>query len=172
MGLRSKLFVAGGDYRRLFHNRAFLLLWSGQTVSVFGDAFFNLTVMWVVWSETQSTFQTAIIQAIWQLPDILFAPLAGVMADRWDRKRIILITNLLSAVAVGALAIVMASSGQLSPMVAYVAVFVLNSLTSFLNPARASIMPTVVGPDMLTTASGLFSTAREAASLLGNAMTG
>ena len=44
--------------------------------------------MWVVWSETQSTLQTAVIQAIWHLPDVLFAPLAGVFADRWNRKAI------------------------------------------------------------------------------------
>ncbi|MDE0684426.1 MAG: MFS transporter [Candidatus Poribacteria bacterium] len=172
MGLRAKLSVVGRDYSRLFSNSAFRLLWTGQTVSAFGDAFFNVTVAWIVWSETRSTLQTAIIQAIWQLPDILFAPLAGVMADRWDRKRIMLITNLLAAVAVGAVAIIMASSGQLSPLVAYLAIFTLNSLTTFLNPARASIMPAVVGPAMLTTASGMFSAANQAASLLGNAMAG
>ena len=102
MALLDKLLLRGSDHSRLFHNRAFVLLWSGQTGSVFGDAFFNLAVMWLVWAETQSTLQTAIIQAIWHLPDVLFAPLAGVLADRWDRKSIMVTTSVAAAAVVGA----------------------------------------------------------------------
>ncbi len=90
-----------------------MLLWSGQSVSYFGDAFFNLAVMWVVWSETQSTLQTAIIQAVWHIPDITFAPLAGVLADRWDRKAIMVTTNVGAAAVVGAVALVVVLVGHL-----------------------------------------------------------
>ncbi len=159
-------------FRRLSRNRSFALLWSGQTVSYFGDAFFNLAVMWAVWSETQSTLQTAIIQAIWQLPDVLFAPLAGVLADRWNRKAIILTTNLGAAAVVGAVALIVVVVGHLPPVVAFVAIFKLNGLTTFMQPARASVMPSVVGRDLLTTAQGLFATARETASLVGSAAAG
>ena len=159
-------------YRRLFRNRSFALLWSGQTVSYFGDAFFNLAVMWVVWSETQSTLQTAVIQAIWHLPDVLFAPLAGVFADRWNRKAIMVATNLGAAAVVGAVALIVVVAGHLPPVVAFVAIFKLNGLTTFMQPARASVMPTVVGRDLLTTAQGLFSTGRESAVLIGSATAG
>ena len=172
VAFRDKLILATEYHRRLFRNRAFLLLWSGQTTSVFGDAFFNLAVMWVIWSETQSTLQTAIIQAVWHTPDILFAPLAGVLADRWDRKSIMVTTNLAAAAVVGAVAVVFVMVGHLPPVVAFVAVFKLNTLTTFLNPARTSVMPSVVGRDMLTTAQGMFSTARETASLVGSAAAG
>ena len=171
-GLRSRLLLVSEPHRRLFRNRSFVLLWSGQSASVFGDAFFNLAVMWVVWSETQSTLMTAIVQAIWHIPDVLFAPLAGVLADRWDRKAIMVSTNIAAAAVVGAVAVVIVVVGHLPPVVAFVAVFKLNSLTTFLNPARASVMPSVVGRDLLTTAQGLFSTARETASLVGSAAAG
>ena len=128
--------------------------------------------MWTVWSETQSTFQTAIIQAIWQLPDVLFAPLAGVLADRWNRKAIMLTTNLGAAAVVGAVALIVVVVGHLPPIVAFVAIFKLNGLTTFMQPARASVMPSVVGRDLLTTAQGLFATARETASLVGSAAAG
>ncbi len=171
-GLRSRLLLVSEPHRRLFRNRSFVLLWSGQSASVFGDAFFNLAVMWVVWSETQSTLMTAIVQAIWHIPDVLFAPLAGVLADRWDRKAIMVSTNVAAAAVVGAVAVVIVVVGHLPLVVAFVAVFKLNSLTTFLNPARASVMPSVVGRDLLTTAQGLFSTARETASLVGSAAAG
>lgn len=172
VALKDRLNHVSADHRRLFRNRSFVLLWSGQTVSVFGDAFFNLAVMWVVWSETQSTLQTAIIQAIWHLPDIIFAPLAGVLADRWDRKAIMVTTSLAAAAVVGAVALLVVLVGHLPPVIAFVAVLKLNSLTAFMSPARASIMPSVVGRDLLTTAQGFFSTARETASLLGSAAGG
>ena len=170
--LRSKLLLVSEPHRRLFRNRSFVLLWSGQSTSVFGDAFFNLTVMWVVWSETQSTLQTAIVQAVWHVPDALFAPLAGVLADRWDRKAIMVTTNIAAAAVVGAVVVVIVVVGHLSPVIAFVAIFKLNSLTAFLNPARAAVMPSVVGRDLLTTAQGLFSTARETMSLVGSAAAG
>ncbi len=172
MGPRDWLLFLSRSHRRLFRNRSFVLLWSGQTVSAFGDAFFNLAVMWVVWSETQSTLQTAIIQAIWHLPDVIFAPLAGVLADRWDRKAIMVATSLAAAAVVGAVALLVALVGHLPPIVAFIAVFKLNSLTAFMSPARASVMPSVVGRDLLTTGQGLFSTARETAMLLGSAAGG
>ena len=172
VGLKEELLLITAGHRRLFRNPSFVLLWSGQTVSIFGDAFFNLAVMWVVWSETQSTLQTAIIQAIWHLPDVLFAPLAGVLADRWDRKAIMVTTSLAAAAVVGAVALLVMLIGHLPPIVAFVAIFKLNSLTTFMNPARASVMPSLVGRDLLTTAQGLFSTARETASLAGSAAAG
>ena len=66
----------------------------------------------------------------------------------------------------------MALIGHLPPIIAFIAIFKLNSLTAFMSPARASVMPSVVGRDLLTTAQGLFSTARETASLVGSAAAG
>jgi DHA3 family macrolide efflux protein-like MFS transporter len=160
MSVLDTLLLRGSDHARLLHNRAFVQLWSGQTVSIFGDALFNLAVMWVVWTEARSTLQTAIIQAVWQLPDALFAPLAGIIADRWDRKSFMVITSIVAAVVVGAVATVIAITGHLPAVVAFVAIFKLNSLTTFISPARASIMPAVVGRDLLVTASGMFNAAR------------
>ncbi len=44
MGIKDKLLVITGHHRRLFRNRGFVLLWTGQSASVFGDAFFNLAL--------------------------------------------------------------------------------------------------------------------------------
>jgi MFS transporter, DHA3 family, macrolide efflux protein len=164
--------TAPSIYRRLFSNRAFVLLWSGQAVSTFGDAFFNLAVLWIVYSQSQSILQTAIVQVVWHLADIIVAPLAGVSADRWDRKRIMVVTNLLAAGIVGVFAAIMSVQGQISPVVIFIAVFCLNSLTAFFVPARYSVMPTVVGRDLLATAGGLFTSAGQVASLAGNALAG
>src|SRR5438067_13515395 len=94
-------------YLRVLRNRTLLLLWSGQSVSMIGDTFFNLAIMWVIYTQSGSALQTSLIQVVWHLDSIIFGPLAGIFADRWDRKRIMVVANLLSAVVVGALAAVL-----------------------------------------------------------------
>jgi len=159
-------------YVRVLHNRALLLLWSGQSVSLIGDAFFNLTLMWVVYTHSGSALQTSLIQAVWHLDRIVLGPLAGLVADRADRKRVMVVTNLVSAAVVGALAAVMITWGEAPSAVIFVAVFLLNSLNTFIGPARASLLPEVVGQDLLATASGLFSTIGSISSLGGSALAG
>lgn len=172
MGRESEPSPTKSVYRCVFRNYTLMLLWSGQTISTVGDAFFNLAAMWVVYTQSGSALQTALVQVIWQLPSILIGPLAGIWADRGDRKKIMVVTNVLSAAVVGALAATTPAGGHLSRVFVFVAVFLLNSLAMFLAPAQFSIMPEIVDRDLLATASGLFSTATGAASLLGNAMAG
>lgn len=157
--------------RRLLANRSVMLLWGGESISYFGDAFFNLAVVWTVYASTGSALQTALIQVVWQLSDALFAPIAGVVADRWDRTRIMVWTNLLAAVTVGGLALVVASSGM-RLWAALVTIFLVNCLTTFLRPARASILPSLVDRALFSTMLGWFSTTREVATLLGTATAG
>jgi MFS family permease len=169
---RPEANVEESLYYKAFRNRAFVLLWSGETISTFGDAFFNIAVLWLVYTQSNSILQTAMIQVIWHLSDVLFGPLAGVLADRWDRKRIMVVTNVLAAAVVGTVATIMGIHGQVAPIIIFVTVFLLNSLTTFLAPARFSVMPTVVGRDLLATAAGLFSTAGQVAMLVGQALAG
>lgn len=157
---------------QLLHNRAFALLWSGRTISYLGDTFFNLTIAWVVYSMSGSVLQTAIIQVVWHLPNLLFGPLAGVLADRWDRKRIMVLTNVLAALIVGVIAVLMFVQDTVSPVSIFVALFVLNSVTMFFGPANFSIMPEVVGRKLLTTASGLFAISGQVAALIGGPLSG
>src|SRR5579885_1202079 len=72
-------------YVRLLRNRSFTLVWSGQTISTLGDTFFNLAVMWVIYAQSGSALQTALISVIWHISSIVFGPFAGAVADRWDQ---------------------------------------------------------------------------------------
>jgi MFS family permease len=164
--------VVIATYRLLLRNQALLWLWGGQAVSATGDVFFNVAAMWVVYAQSGSTLQTAVIQAIWHLPSVLVGPFAGVLADRWDRKKILAGANALAAVVVGALAALLTAQGRISSLAVFVAVFLLNSLNACLNPARASLMPNVVGRDLLATSAGIYAATRQAATFLGSALAG
>lgn len=159
-------------YWRLLQNPSLLLLWSGETVSVFGDEFFLLAATWVVYIQSNSILQTALIQVVWHLDRLIFSPLAGVLADRWNRKWMMVVTNLFSALVVGALAAWFALKGPFTPVAIFATVFLLNSLATFYAPASLAVLPEMVGKDALTTTSGLFSTAFQLVSIAGSALAG
>jgi len=162
----------GSLYLRVLRNRTVLVLWSGQSISTLGDTFFNLAIMWIVYTQSGSALQTSLIQVVWQLDRIIIGPVAGLLADRADRKRILVVANLLAAGVVGALATLMAERGQAPSAAVFLAVFLLNGLNTVAGPARAALLPEIVERDLLATASGLFSTVGSIASLCGSALAG
>ncbi len=149
-----------------------MFLWCGQTVSIIGDNFFNLAVMWVVYAQSGSALQTSLVQVVWHLDRIIFSPIAGITADRRDRKHIMVVANVVSAVAASTVAAAMFTRGAVPSAAILAAVFVLNSLNTFSVTARFSMMPEVVSRDLLTTASGLFSTVSNIAALVGSMLAG
>lgn len=159
-------------YKRLFHNPSLLFLWSGETISDFGDEFFLLAASWIVYIQSSSILQTALIQVIWHLDRIIFSPLAGILADRWSRKRIMVITNLFSALVTGLLAAWFAANGPFTPEAIFVTVFLLNSLATFYAPASQAILPDMVGKEALVTTSGLFSASSQMVSIVGSVLAG
>lgn len=159
-------------YLQVLRNRNFTLLWSGSTISSIGDVFFDLTAIWVIYAESHSVLQTAFIQVIWHLDRILIGPFTGILADRWDRKHIMLLTNILSALVVGGLAAIFPLHGHLSPWLLFIAIFVLNSLNSFLGNANFSIMPEIVNKELLATSSGLSAASGQTAFFIGNLLAG
>lgn len=159
-------------YIGLLKNRTLLLLWSGQTVSIIGDVFFNITVMWVVYEQTKSILQSALVGVVWHLSSIIFSPIAGVFADRMNRKRIMIITNLLASLVTLILSIIIYLQGYLSSTMAIASIFLLNCFAVFMVPARNSILPDIVERNQLISANGLFSTINQSAALLGSAIAG
>src|SRR5579884_2808134 len=172
MKILLRLKVKDSLYIRLLRNHPFLWLWSGQGISTFGDVFFNLAAMWVVYTQSGSALQTAFIQVIWQLCPIIFGIPAGLLADRWDRRYIMIITNLLSALTLSTLTTTLPAQGRLSPLAIFATIFLLNSLSTFFGPASFALIPQIVERDLLTVASGISTSTRQLATLVGSALAG
>src|ERR1051326_7732940 len=75
----------------LWRNRDYLLLWSGQALSDAGGAISELAFPLLVLFITHSPAQAGFVGALRALPSTLFSLLAGVLVDRWDRKRVMLV---------------------------------------------------------------------------------
>ena len=135
------------DYIRLLNsNHDFAKLWAAQLVSLLGDWFSTIVVSALIITYTEGTgYQGIAVSGFLiarMLPPLLIRPLAGVLADRFDRKRLLIISDLLRAVAV--LGLLFASqSPEYLPLI-YVLVIIQFMISSVFEPARNAIMPSVL----------------------------
>ena len=72
-------------------NRNFLLLWQGQMVSVLGDALYDIALNFFVLELTGSTAIMGTVMALVTIPRIILGPISGVIVDRYDRKKLIVL---------------------------------------------------------------------------------
>ena len=127
LGARSVLRIP--DFRRL---------WAAQGVSDIGDAVTNLTLLIVVTRLTGSTAALAAMAIALAVPAIVVGPIAGVFVDRWDRRRVMLASDLIRAGLVLGF-IFVASADRLWLM--YLIAIAHATIGTFFTPARMAMIP-------------------------------
>src|SRR5258706_13546431 len=89
----ERQLLSSGQPQSLWRNRDYMLLWSGQALSDIGGAVSELACPLLVLAITHSPTQAGFVAALRTLPATLFSWFAGVLADRWDRKRVMLVCD-------------------------------------------------------------------------------
>src|ERR1700678_3789206 len=92
-------------FRGPLRNRNFVFLWLGQTVSSIGNGMYTITLAWSVYSSTGSSSDMGLVLAANVVPNLAFTLFGGVLADRLQRKTIIVWTNLASTAVTAGLAV-------------------------------------------------------------------
>ena len=136
----------------LLLRRDFGLLWVGGLVSIAGDWVLRAALPYFVYERTGSTVATAGMIAAELAPGILLGSVAGVFVDRWHRKRVLVVGNLLQAAAV-ALLLLVPDGGWLGFV--YVAAVAQSAVAAFSQPAESALLPTLVGDADLVPANAL-----------------
>src|SRR5438270_831770 len=90
---------------RAFRHRNYRLFFGGQSVSLIGTWITRIATSWLVYRLTGSELLLGVVGFAGQLPLLLLAPFAGVLVDRWNRHRMLVITQVLSALQSLALAV-------------------------------------------------------------------
>jgi MFS family permease len=142
-----------GEYLDLLkRNRNFRYLWWGNVVSLLGDWFNLLASAALVTELTSSGVAISYLFLVRFLPQFLFSPIAGVIADRYDRRKIMILADLLRAVTVLGFLFIR-SADQLWLFYGLTAIqFVLSALFV---PARSATLANIVDPKDLVTANAL-----------------
>src|ERR1035438_897545 len=139
----------------LRQNRNYRYTWMGQVVSDIGDWFNNIAVFALVMEKSGSGLVVSGVMLARAIPAVVAGPIAGVLLDRFDRKRIMIASDLIRAAV--ALAFVL-TIGQPRPWLLYVLSAALMFASPFFTSGRAAILPTIASPEELHTANSLTQT--------------
>jgi MFS family permease len=162
--------AASGTFRSL-HNRNYRLFFGGQLVSLVGTWMQTVALAWLVLKITHSPAQVGLIVAVQFVPTLLFGIHGGLVADRFDKRRVLLTTQalfLVQAVALSAVAV----AGVATLPVLYGLALVLGAITAVDNPARQAFVAEMVPSEDVPNAVGLNSAMFNTARIVGPAIGG
>jgi MFS family permease len=156
---------------RAFKVRNFRLYASGAIISNIGTWMQRVAQDWLVLELTHSGTALGIVTGLQFLPALLISPYAGLIADRFAKRRVLTMTQL----AMGTVALVLGTltvTGVVEAWQVYVLAFVFGIGTAFDAPTRQSFVVEMVGKDELSNAVGLNSASFNAARLIGPGLAG
>ena len=135
-------------------NKNFIIIVIGQIISVFGNAIQRFSMSLYLLEFTGSTAAFARILAISTIPYILFAPIAGMLSDNVNKKKIMVYLDLICSVLIGSYAFILLRDHDHELIVTAV-MFILSICYTLYGPAVVSSIPQIVEEEKLTTANGI-----------------
>jgi MFS family permease len=144
----------------------FRRLWLAGLISTTGDWLLLVSLPILVFQRTGSTFGTAVAFLIELVPGVLVAPLGGWLAERLDRRRLLVTVSLAQAAALLPLL-----AGPRLPVV-YAVIAVEAALAAIFGPAHSALLPTLVGADQLVRANSLIGLNQNLGRLVGAGLGG
>jgi MFS family permease len=147
--------------------RSFSYLLLSEFFSQFSMNLFNFALLLVVFTVSNSSTAVSGVVIAFTLPSLLFGILAGVLVDRWDKKVVMLWTNILRALIVFPLLIFYKDLA-----IVYLATFGVSLVTQFFIPAETPMIPLLVDKKLLLSANALFGMGIYASIFLAYALSG
>lgn len=139
-------------------NRNYTLLWSGQLVSGLGNHVFDVALaLWVV-QLTNSATLMGLVLAVSSIPQLILTPIGGVLADRYSRKKILVVSDFIGGALVlslGLLALLLPQQIWLSIGWVFMVSVGLSVISAFFGPAAQATIPDLVPPSRLSGALSL-----------------
>jgi MFS family permease len=154
----------------LRQNRNYRYTWIGQVVSEVGDHFNNIAVFSLAVAATRSGMVIALIFLARAVPAILAGPLAGVVLDRQDRKRVMIASDLIRGIVAAGFMLIDKDHPDVRLLYLFSALLMLAS--PFFTAGRASILPSIATDEELHTANSLTQTTQWTTLTLGALLAG
>ena len=151
--------------------RNFRLYWYGQMISLMGSGMQSIGQVWLVLELTHSAWQLGLVGALQALPVLLFSLVGGVYADRWPKRRVLLVTQ--AAAMIQALLLwALIATGTVQLWHLYVLALLLGLTYSLSKPASRSFVVEMVGREDLPNAIALNSSLSTLARIVGPGLGG
>lgn len=166
---KESIFEKARGYSALFANRDFCMLWLAQIFSQFADRIIFVVFVTIIAIHFDPSGKSTSLQSwlyiAFTIPAILLTAVAGVFIDIWNKKAVMIVTNILRGLIILLLPIFDTTLISL-----YILAFLMSSVTQFFVPAEASIIPSVANKYQLLTANSLFATTMMASLIFGFAL--
>lgn len=167
--IKESIFEKARGYSALFANRNFCMLWLAQIFSQFADRIIFVVFVTIIAINFDPSGKSTSLQSwlyiAFTIPAILLTAVAGVFIDIWNKKAVMIITNILRG-----LIILLLPLFDKTLISLYVLAFLMSSVTQFFVPAEASIIPSVANKYQLLTANSLFATTMMGSLIFGFAL--
>ena len=147
------------------------MLWTGSTASSLGGATTTVALSWIVFSSTGNPFAITLLGLANFVPSLVVGLIAGVLADRYERRRLMLRADIVRAFAVGVLALYLLARG-FDLTLTLATVVVVAALSAVFRPASNAILPDLVAGEDLGDANGLLLAGATLGAFLGSAVGG
>lgn len=158
------------SFRAAFAERDFRLLVSGHAISAVGQSLSAVALVVLVFEVTGSPAWVAAASVARLLPYVFFSAAAGIIADRYERRSVMIASDLLRALLMGLLAAAVVF--ELHPLVAIVLAFCATAAGTPYFPAAAAMTPAIVGPRNLAAANSIMTTIESSAFIIGPGLGG
>ncbi|MFM9121587.1 MAG: MFS transporter, partial [Actinomycetota bacterium] len=140
-------------FKVLKTNRDLRLLFIAQNLSFMGDWFTFVALAGLVQDLTGSKFLVSLLLVAFSLPSFLASPIGGPVADRYDRRKVLIVVSILQAIAAAGLLLI----GDSRIWIAFIAQGMIAALAAFVRPALEAAIPNLArNPDELRQANALF----------------
>jgi MFS family permease len=141
-------------YEQLFRNRSFRRFWLGFTFSVLGDTMTRVALTWYVYETTGSATALGWLMLCYSGPVVVGGLLAGSLLDRFDRRMVMLVDNLIRGVAVVCVPL-LAALGRLELWHVYAVAAAYGMLMMISLAGGPSLIPSLVHHNQLSTANAM-----------------
>jgi MFS transporter, DHA3 family, macrolide efflux protein len=152
----------------VFRKPAFTLLWIGQFVSTIGNALTSLAAGILVYRLTNSAMSVGLMLMVTALPTIFVGLIAGVFVDRYDRKRIMVISEAIRAVLIGLIPLLVGYNIAWL----YVIVLIASAINPFFDSAHESVLPEIASDEELAAANSFMAISSFGSTAVGFAAAG
>lgn len=150
---------------------SFRLLWCGQSLSLLGDGFSYVALSWITLSLTRSTLTLGYVLALQAVPRALLTLVGGSFSDKWSARRLMALSSWARAVVMVTVGVA-GATGTLTIWILCVAAAAFGAIDAFFQPARVSILPSVVTKELLRPANALLGVGTRVSAVLGPAAGG
>jgi DHA3 family macrolide efflux protein-like MFS transporter len=151
---------------------AFITIWLGQLISTMGSGLTGWGLGVLVYKQTDSTILFVLNLIFYILPTVIFAPIAGVVADRWDRRKVLIMADAGAGLGTFSALLVLMIFGELEVWHVYIVTAVAATANTFQWPAYGAAVPMLVPKEQLGRTGGMSQVGEALSQLVTPALAG